>query len=100
MSKNFKVSKSQYVELCLRACRNDGMGESVYLDLNDGELLAECAADMSCCEALGTCDVYGYCDDIESDEAYEQVLQCFDANDDWKKIANDLEADVTIEWVD
>lgn len=101
------VSKREYIDMCLQSCRNDGANDWIYIDLDDGAVLVGWVDLGPNCVNLGNADVSNYCDDVESEEAAEQVLDCMDLNGDWNILAARAENNstddgtpVTLNWVD
>lgn len=99
------VSKREFIFACLWACRHGRPEQSVYVD-PDGSVFLEPHLEQSGsrCVNLGSADVSAYCDDVESDSAIEQVLECMDMNGQWREISDCVEMDdgnaVSLTWVD
>ena len=78
------VSKREYIFACLWACRHGYPEVSVYADIDGFVFLEPYLTQFGAnCVNLGTADVSNYCDDVESELAAEQVLECMDLNGDW-----------------
>lgn len=102
------VSKREYIFACLWACRHGRPEVSVHAD-HDGFVFLEPYLSQfgANCVNLGTADVSAYCDDIESETAADQVLECMDRNCDWRLWSYRVESDyrdlgrpVLLNWVD
>ena len=102
------VSKREFIFACLWACRHGRPEVSVYAD-HDGFVFLEPFLSQfgANCVNLGNADVSAYCDDVESEEAADQVLECMDLNGDWTLSTYLVESDslddgtpVLLNWVD
>ena len=102
------VSKREYIFACLWACRHGRPEVSVYTDADGFVFLEPYLAQFGeHCVNLGNADVSAYCDDIESELAADQVLECMDRNGDWSLATYRAECDpidigspVVLKWVD
>lgn len=83
--KKITVSKREYVDMCVWACRHGLNSSLVYVDMDDGFVFLERSLSHFGPNFvdIGNADVSEYCDDVESESAADQIIAFLDMNDYW-----------------